>query len=328
MAMADSVSPLVAVVVLNYNGQEHLAYCLPSITATRYPNLRILLVDNASTDGSVEAAAALCPGAVVLRSSSNRGWSGGNNLGIAAAIQMGAKYIILANSDIRVDPRWVDVAVTVAEQNPRIGVIGFDVHEPDLGCADRDAGFEQAKLAWHETATSIPLYVGGMAMFVRAQVFKRVGLIDENFFAYGEENDFQIRAQKAGYRVVAVNVPVWHHGQGSFGKMPLHATLLQTQNNIQLLVKHASAKRLAASAVQHVWGRCLAANVPLILTPVERRLRSSGPLANLAILGLATLRVIPLLPSILRRRWEDDRQAHQALVVLEAELRLCAEQEP
>ena len=177
-----STAPLVHVVVLNYNGAEHLPYCLPSIRATDYPNLSILLVDNASIDGSADLAEA--SGTKTLRNGRNLGWSGGNNQGILRALEAGASYVVLANSDIRVHPRWIAEAVAVAEESPDVGVIGFDVHEPQPGDADRDAGFSAASQAWSSRQSQPAASVGGMAMFVRSAVFRRSSASsDRDFFA-------------------------------------------------------------------------------------------------------------------------------------------------
>lgn len=303
------VKRLVCIIVLNYNGSDHLRYCLPSLAATDYPNYQIIVVDNASSDGSADMVAALCPNARLIRSKSNRGWSGGNNLGIGVALESGAQYIALANNDIRVDSRWLKVAVEVAEADPRVGVIGFQVLEPEPGSSDWDAGFENAKGAWAGLELSYPKYVGGMAMFVRAELFARIGLIDEGFFAYCEENDFQIRARKAGYMVVATNVPVWHYGQGSFGKIPLRAAILQTRNNIRLLIKHGSPVDILCAGVAHFYQRILLSRAGQPASAVERRLRFSNLIINVAILIVSILWNLWMLPATLRRRWEDNRRA-------------------
>lgn len=311
----DTLVPVVCIVVLNYNGRDHLKYCLPSIAKTDYPNYRLIVVDNASSDDSVALVNALCPDAWLIKSDSNRGWSGGNNLGIAAAIQVGAKYVVLINNDIRVDPRWLDAAVEVAEQDPRVGVVGFQVFEPESGGDDREASFEQAKVSWKALEISYPKYVGGMAMFVRAEVFEQIGLIDEDFFAYGEENDFQIRARKAGYSIVATNVPVWHYGQGSFGRIPTRAALLQTRNNIRLLIKHGSVQQIIQAGVRHLRLRCLPSKMSRtarVQSPVERRLRPSNFLVNFAILLYAVVYNLLRLPATLRKRYEDNHRADVA----------------
>jgi GT2 family glycosyltransferase len=263
--------------------------------------------------------AALCPNASLHVSERNLGWSGGNNLGIQLALQMGARYVVLANNDIRVDCRWIDVAVQVADQDPRVGVVGFDVIEPIAQSDDALARFETAQASRQTWRESAPLYVGGMAMFVRAELFERLGFIDEHFFAYGEENDFQIRARKAGYRIVAVDVPVWHYGQASFGRVPRRAAVLQTRNNIQLLIKHASVPTLLRAGVRHVRDRLLAKPGQEPPPAVEQRLRSSSVVFNIAALVYGAAWNLIHLPVILRRRVEDNRRAEQSRRLLSGE---------
>lgn len=303
--MTGSGVPLVHVIVLNHNGADHLPYCLPSICATDYPRLEIMVIDNASTDGSL-ALASNFP-VRTLKSDRNLGWSGGNNLGIRKAIAAGAAYVVLANNDIRVHPRWVAEAVTAAELSPDVAVIGFDVHEPQPGDEDRDAGYSDACRRWVSSATTpVSEYVGGMAMLVRCAAFDQLGLIDENFFAYGEENDFQIRARRAGYRILGINVPVWHYGQAGFGKTPFRASLLQTENNIQLLLKHRGPRELLKAGLGHLYRFRSRARIPAS-TAVERRLRGDSTVRMAAILLLAIGRIVVKAPAILRRRVEHGR---------------------
>ena len=164
--------PLTCVIVLNYNGRAHLEYCLPSIAATEYSPLRIIVVDNASTDDSRSMVTTRFPQIEWLASSLNRGWSGGNNFGIQYAMGMGGRYVVLANNDIRVDPRWLDVAVLAAEEDPRIGIVGFRIVEPRG--TDGDAGFTQAVHDWTYSAPRDTNVVDGMAMFVRMAVFEQI----------------------------------------------------------------------------------------------------------------------------------------------------------
>jgi GT2 family glycosyltransferase len=298
--------PLVWVVVLNYNGRDHLPYCLPSLCATEYASLEIVVVDNASTDGSL----ALASGFPVrtIESDRNLGWSGGNNLGIRAALAAGARYVALANNDIRVHPQWIAEAARLAESMPDVAVIGFDVHEPHPEDPDRDAGYEEACRRWFPAGASAPVFVGGMAMFVRCAALEQLGFIDENFFAYGEENDLQIRLRAADYQILSVNVPIWHHGQAGFGKTPFRASLLQTENNIQLLLKHASAWEVIKAGVGHLHRRFLSPTPPKAFTAVERRLRSGSAVQRAGILLIAAARVLVKSPAIFRRRADDRRR--------------------
>lgn len=308
----DSSPPYVWIVVLNYNGRDHLGYCLPSIERTEYSNMKILVIDNASTDGSAEMVESLSSRAELMINAHNMGWSGGNNVGIKAALSGGADYVVLANNDVRVDPRWLWASVEIAEADPRIGIVGFRIFEPAPGATNRDGGFEDARLRWERSEVVRPEYVGGMAMLVRAEVFPAIGLIDEGFFAYGEENDLQIRARKAGYDIVATNVPVWHHGQGTFGRIPRRAAVLQTRNTIRLLLKHGKPRHLLRGALRHAARRLLPWRRSSPLTAVERRLTSGSAGEAVLILAEAVAWNVRHLPSTLAARVRDERRAARA----------------
>jgi GT2 family glycosyltransferase len=293
----------VAVIVLNYNGLHHLEYSLPSIMATDYANLEIVLVDNASLDESVAYVQESFPQVTIITSSGNLGWSGGNNLGIKYALQKGAAYIVLANNDIRVDPRWIHTAVGVAQDNRRVGVIGYEII--DARGSDSVSQFEQAKATWHELRVEESLVAGGMAFFARAEMFRRIGVIDEGFFAYAEDNDLVIRARKAGYQILRISVPVWHRGQGSFGSNLLWAAKLQIRNNLRLAIKHENLGGILYQVARH-WAK---ASLPGLrvdpLDNIARRLRPSNIFVNFALVMYAIGWNILQLPATLRRRRQD-----------------------
>jgi len=304
-------TPPVAIIILNYNGMDHLRYCLPSILDTDYPALEVIVVDNASTDDSVRYIKQNFPHVTLLESATNRGWAGGNNLGIVYALQRGATYVILANNDIRVDRRWVRVATNIAEEDPRMGIVGFRIFSAHG--SEEDRGFRQAVKKWASPEVVNSRSVDGMAMLVRASLFDQIGYIDEGFFAYAEDNDFELRARKAGYRVVATNVPVWHYGQGTFGRMPLRAAWLQIRNNIRLSIKHDSPAGIAWQVARHVAKGCL----PFVKVDrsnlVARRLRPSNPLFNFLLIVGALAWNVWHLPETLRRRRQDRRRIQTAL---------------
>ncbi len=303
-------APLVCVIVLNYNGHEHLEYCLPTIAATEYHRLKIIVVDNASTDDSRNYVRHDFPEVTLLESPTNRGWSGGNNLGIVHACQLGADYIILANNDIRVDKRWVSIALQVVQQDPRIGIVGFRIC--DAHSTHDYTVFESALQEWSGVELDESLPVGGTAMFIRASLFAEIGLIDEGFFAYAEDNDFEIRARKSGYRVVTTNFPVWHYGRGSFGRIPLKAASLQIRNNLRLTLKHDNLPHILYQFARHFAKGCL----PFIKVdhddPIGRRLRPDNIMINFAIFLYAVVWNLWHLPATLRRRREDTRRVEFA----------------
>src|SRR3972149_5022503 len=109
-------APLVSVIVVNWNGKEYLGECLRSLRAQTFSDFEVVLVDNGSTDGSVEYVQGNFAGGVrILENAQNEGFSGGNNRGIREA---SGKYIVLLNNDAQADDRWLEALVKIAEENP------------------------------------------------------------------------------------------------------------------------------------------------------------------------------------------------------------------
>ncbi len=302
--------PLVCVIVLNHNGRRHLEYCLPSLLSTRYPRMRILLVDNASQDGSVGWAREHFPQVEVLESPVNRGWAGGNNLGISRARELGAGYAALVNNDIRVHPEWLGAAVHAAEENPRIGIVGFEIY--DAQGSGETAAFEEAVRRWAGPRPEPAEVVDGMAMLVRMSLLDALGPIDEGFFAYAEDNDLVIRARRAGYVVARVNVPVWHYGGGTFGQRLMWAASLQIRNNLRLALKHEPPAGVLYQIARHFAKACL----PFLKVDphdfVARRLRPSHPVINFGIWLYAVAWNLRHLPATLRQRRLDYQRIEAA----------------
>ncbi|MDX2042633.1 MAG: glycosyltransferase family 2 protein [Acidobacteriota bacterium] len=117
-------SPLVYVIVLNFNGSRWLTACLESLRATEYANFKTLLVDNASTDDGVELVRKNFPEVELIINSANLGFSEGNNVGIRAALTAGANYVVLLNPDTKVTPRWLGELIAVGELEREVGVLG------------------------------------------------------------------------------------------------------------------------------------------------------------------------------------------------------------
>jgi GT2 family glycosyltransferase len=233
------VSPRVAVIVVNYNGRAHLAYCLPSLLATAYENYSILLVDNASSDDSVALVQADFPAVEIVRNRCNVGWAGGNNVGVRLAVAHGAEYVVLQNNDTRVDPRWLSAAVEAFEAHPRLGVLGFAVLGEYRADEDPDGTRFDAQVAAAAPAELVPTaHVSGCALAVRAQVFRDVGLFDERYFVFAEEDDFVARALAAGYERARVTVPVWHAHGGTWRRTPLRFSYLAMRNDLRFILKN------------------------------------------------------------------------------------------
>jgi GT2 family glycosyltransferase len=300
------VSPRVVVVVVTFNGRRHLEYCLPSLLATAYDNYELLVVDNASADDSVAYVRAHFPDVEIVASTRNLGWAGGNNVGVRLALKRGADYIVLQNNDTRVDPRWLGEAVAAMEAHPRLGFVGFDVLGEYRPNDDPDAsGFAALCAAWPGPVLGATAHISGCALFTRAAVFRDVGLFDERYFVFSEEDDLVMRAMAAGYERARLNVPVWHHHGGTWRAQPLRWSFMAMRNDIRCIVKNEPPPVRRAR---------LAWLTRFVCTPrVEydrslshfRRLRPSTWPVNVALLAGAFLWNLVFLPQTWSARHRD-----------------------
>ena len=130
-AMPPTQVPLVAVVLLNWNRPADTIDCLSSLDELDYPRVHAIVVDNGSTDGSVDRIRAARPDVEIIEAGRNGGFSGGNNLGVRRALEVGARYVWLLNNDTIVTPGSLSALVARAEADPRVGIVGSVLHEHD-----------------------------------------------------------------------------------------------------------------------------------------------------------------------------------------------------
>ncbi|RME45924.1 MAG: glycosyltransferase family 2 protein, partial [Chloroflexi bacterium] len=133
--MAGSNAPSVYFIVLNWNQPKMTAECLDSLARQDYPNYRVVVVDNGSTDGSAAILRRRYPWAEIVEISQNIGYSEGNNVGIEYALEQGADYLFLLNNDTEVDPHMLGRLVEVAEAQTEAGMVGptmYYVDPPDM----------------------------------------------------------------------------------------------------------------------------------------------------------------------------------------------------
>src|SRR5687767_10826311 len=121
--MAGAETPHVAVVVLSFNGREDTLACVESLQRMDWERLTTIVVDNASTDGSLEAVQERFPGVVAIRNEENLGFAEGNNVGMRAALEAGADYVLILNNDTVTDERLVAELVAVAAARPDAGTL-------------------------------------------------------------------------------------------------------------------------------------------------------------------------------------------------------------
>jgi len=301
-----STDPLVTVIILNRNGRQHLEYCLPSILQTDYPNFNVILVDNDSSDDSRDYMRAHFPQIPVIETGRNAGWAGGNNVGIRYARQYGARYVVLANNDIKVHPQWIRSCVAAFQSDPCVAFAGCTVYGDIRAVPEEE--FQKACREWKEIRTWITDdYIDGMALFIDVTVFDRIGMIDEGYFIYCEETDLETRARKAGFKRAKTNVPVWHYSRGYFRKMTLKAGFYAIRNNIRFALKNCSLLGIMRALAREYYVGCWPFYHGDMTKVTTLRSRPGHPLINFFLVTYCVLWNVIFLPRTMLRRFEDYR---------------------
>jgi len=218
-------SPLVFIVVLNWNGKDDTMECLESLQKLVYPNFEIVVVDNGSTDGSEDVIRSLFPAVCVIQTGANLGYAGGNNAGIRFATSHGADYVWILNNDSTVDPKALTALVATAKTDPRISFVGSKIYfydKPDViwcvggtidlvdGGRTDHPGNGQMDRGQFDCIADVG-YVSGCSLLASKDAISAIGLIPEEYFLYFEETDWNVAAQRMGYRTVLSPASlVWH----------------------------------------------------------------------------------------------------------------------
>jgi len=251
-------APKISVVILNWNGGKYLKECLDSVLKTDYHNLEVVVVDNASTDGSKELVNKYYPQVILKENEKNLGFCVGNNIGIERAT---GDIIILLNNDTIVDRRWIKEILKKAK-NPRVGIVGCRLYFPgtkiiqSLGFRMKLLGFWESIGAGQEDngqfdKVSCVDYVSGAALAVKREVFDKIGLLDPAFYAYCEDVDLCYRARRAGYKVVTSNAIVYHYGSLSWDRFSVRKMYLLQRNRIYFILKHYFPKTFLRYVVEY-----------------------------------------------------------------------------
>lgn len=250
----------VTVVIPSWNGRHLLAVSLESIARQRRMPARTIVVDNGSSDGTLEWLAAEWPWADAVPLASNQGFAAAANAGIRAAT---TPYVALVNNDVELDPAWLDQMLGALDHDPAAGyVTGKMLSFHDRGVID-DTG---TVFTWYATSWNRgkgepddgrhdqPGYVFGAcagAALYRSESFESVGLFDEDFFAYAEDTDWAFRAQHRGVRCRYAPAAVsYHMGQATSRRMPNLTLRLGFRNTAFLVVKSFPAGEMARNALR------------------------------------------------------------------------------
>jgi len=212
--------PLASIIVPNWNGRPWLDKCLQSLLAQTARPVEVLLVDNASTDGSPEHVERTYPAVRVLRMPENLGFSVACNAGIRASA---GEFVSLFNNDAWAEPSWVETLVKAMGDDPTIGGAAcrtLDYHDPARiyslgdGVLPNGDAFNIARGLRDRPELPMPRWVfgaPGCTSFYRRAALEAVGLLDEDFFAFHEDVDLNWRLQLAGYKCLYVPEAVAYH---------------------------------------------------------------------------------------------------------------------
>jgi len=214
----------VALIIVNFNGLEYLADCLTSLANLDYAkeNYKIFLVDNASTDNSVNFVRANFPQVEIIVNKENLGFAEGNNIGMEKTLAENFDYICLLNQDTISDSGFLKELVKTAEADEKIAAVqprimlypekekvnslGNSIHY--LGFGYSSGGYQQfnGNLEPKEIA-----YASGAAVLIKKEALEKVGLFDPDFFMYHEDLDLGWRLRLAGYKILVVPTAVVYH---------------------------------------------------------------------------------------------------------------------
>ena len=190
-------NPKVFIIVLHYKNWNDTNKCLKSLEGLDYDNFETIVIDN---------------------DKENRGFAGGNNIGIKQALEKKAKYVLLLNNDTVVEPDFLKKLVEVGENDKQAGILGPVIYEHD----SNKVHFAGGKINWlytkgrHITITSEQRtmnsdYITGCCLLIKRKVIEKIGLMDEDYFLYFEDVDWCLKARIAGYKCVLVsNSKIWH----------------------------------------------------------------------------------------------------------------------
>lgn len=253
--------PNVAVVILNWNGTKFLRQYLPFVVDYTLASADVYVIDNASTDDSVEYIREHYPQVKLVINDENYGFAKGYNEGLK---HIDAEYYCLLNSDVEVTPDWVDSLIEFMDNNKEVAVcqpkLLSYLHKDEFEYAGAAGGFidkygypfcrgrlfstmEKDEGQYDDIAELF--WATGACMFVRSDVYHSLGGLDDDFFTHMEEIDFCWRVKNAGYKVMCFpQSKVYHYGGGTLKTGSPQKTFYNFRNNLIMLYKNLPANRL------------------------------------------------------------------------------------
>lgn len=245
----------IAVAILNWNGEKFLKQFLPSVVQCSEHIAEVVVIDNASEDGSIAFLKSNYPQVTIVQLDKNYGFAGGYNHGLKA---LNHEIFVLLNSDVEVTPHWIEPVMEYMDSTP--GMVAcqpkiLDFHRKEWfeyagaagGFIDKDAyafcagrmffAFEKDELQYTENREVF--WASGAAMFIKRSAWEEVHGLDEDFFAHMEEIDLCWRLKNRGYKIGSCRQSVvYHFGGGTLDRQSPFKTYLNFRNNLYMIVKN------------------------------------------------------------------------------------------
>lgn len=253
--MSDK-APVVAIIILTWNQRDLTLDCLASVDLMRYPTecLRVVVVDNGSSDGTIAAVKTRFPSVIVVENGENLGFAEGNNAGLRSVLAEPAEYIMLLNNDTVVDVQMLAQLIAVMESRPDVGIVGPKMLYFDPPDVIWSAGSQLGRLPWisrhlqsnqRDTGSLEPPrpvdFICGCGILLRRAVIDQIGLLDARFFIYYEETDWCLRAHHAGWRILYVpSARLWHRVSQAMGATSPATDYYMNRNLFLFIAKNRS----------------------------------------------------------------------------------------
>ncbi|OGG87676.1 hypothetical protein A3B87_01020 [Candidatus Kuenenbacteria bacterium RIFCSPHIGHO2_02_FULL_39_13] len=253
--------PEVYVIIATWNSEKYLSDLFLSLHDMDYPkdSWHLVVVDNGSRDKTLEILSAwqvkMHNFETVIYNEANKGFAAANNQGITYALKNSPDYIVLLNDDIVVEPNWLNVMIDKMEQNKDIGLAQpLITRYPEInkintfGNACQFIGFGFCWLEGQDINLTLknyqPAYLSFSAVVIRSEVFRQIGLLDENYFSYHEDSDFCFRARLQDWNLLAVKGAIVHHRYKFPGKKNKIRYFWLEKNRYYLMLKFFKLKTL------------------------------------------------------------------------------------
>jgi GT2 family glycosyltransferase len=258
MSNPSAKLPLIAIIVLNWNGKKDTLACLNSLEKLSYPHFETIVVDNGSNDDSVPAIRAQFPHVHLIENQTNLGFSEGNNVGMRVALEHNAQLLFLLNNDTIVAPDILERFIEMFQSNPQAGILGAKIflHDqqdtidhlggtwnPKTGTFTFIGLREKEDPSRWQTPQEID-YVCGAGLIVKREVVEKIGLLEPRFFLIWEESDFCFRARRAGYLTFTCpQAKLWHKVSASFVGGKPHSTYFWWRNRLLWIERNCSTRQ-------------------------------------------------------------------------------------